>query len=33
MVLSDGSVADDGTGTIILNKDKSCTYIYGQANM
>ena len=33
MVLADGSLADDGTGTIILNKDKSCTYIYGQSNM
>ena len=33
MILVDGSLADDGTGTIILNKDKSCTYIYGQANM
>ena len=28
MILVDGSLADDGTGTIILNKDKSCTYIY-----
>lgn len=33
MVLADGSLADDGTGTIILNNDMSCTYIYGQSNM
>ena len=33
MILVDGSLADDGTGTIILNEDKSCTYIYGQSNM
>lgn len=33
MVLTDGSLADDGTGTIILNNDMSCTYIYGQSNM
>ena len=33
MVLTDGSLAEDGTGTIILNNDMSCTYIYGQSNM
>lgn len=33
MVLSDGSVADDGSGSIVLNEDKSCIYISGQANM
>ena len=33
MVLADGSLADDGTGTIIFNNDMSCTYIYGQSNM
>ena len=29
MALTDGSLAKDGTGTVILNKDKSCTYYYG----
>ena len=33
MVLTDGSLAEDGTGTIILNQDMTCTYIYGQSNM
>lgn len=29
MKLLDGTIAKDGTGTIILNKDKSCAYYYG----
>ena len=29
MVLKDGSLAKDGTGTVILNEDKSCAYYYG----
>ncbi len=29
MALTDGSLAKDGTGTVILNKDKSCAYYYG----
>lgn len=33
MVLTDGSLAEDGTGTIILNQDMTCTYIYGQSNI
>ena len=32
MALTDGTLAKDGTGTVILNQDKSCTYYYGQAN-
>lgn len=30
--LTDGSLAKDGSGTITINEDGSCTYIYGQAN-
>lgn len=33
MALTDSSLAKDGTGTVILNKDKSCTYIYGLSNL